>query len=214
METVALLKNKHLYRIWFISLTRSMIASPEKTAEVKKLINDQQGKYFRHLFKIGNLKPRRGIDLKNRFLEAHISGINLAIDQISTFSQKYPELAKFDLIDPRWVRFVVDWSSILAGQAAAACNSESDEGGPFDDADRCVDAWLAYDTALVELGMAQDRLDDCLFQNSNPPEQIPVDDDNPFGGGIEVDPCVDQSMAVVLAENNVNAAWDDIRVWC
>ena len=191
-----------------------MIASSENAAKVKKQINDQQEKYFKQLFKIGGIKPRPGIDTKSKLLEAHISGLNLTINQIVNFTRQYPELAKYDLIDPRWTRFVVDWSSVLAGQAAAACNSQSDEGEPFNDSDRCVEAWLAYDEALIELGMAQDNLDDCLFQNSNPPDQIPVDEDNPFGGGIEVDPCVTQEMDVVLAENNVNAAWHDINLFC
>ena len=214
MKTVKLLRNKHLYRIWFINLTRSLIASPENIVKAKDLINGRQQKYFKQLFMIGNIKPRPGIDPKSKIFEAHISGLNLMINQVTTFTGKYPELAKYDLVDPRWTRFVVDWSSVLAGQAAAACNSQSDEGEPFDDPDRCVDAWLAYNDAVIELGMAQDDLDDCLFQNSNPPDQIPVDDDNPFGGGIEVDPCVTQAMDVVLAENNVNAAWDDINVFC
>ncbi len=57
--------------------------------------------------------------------------------------------------------------------------------------------------------MAKDNLEDCWFNNSNPPLDETQDDDNPFGDDWpELDPCLTYTLDVIIRENNVNAAWD------
>jgi hypothetical protein len=210
MDTVSLIRNKHLYRIWFVDLIHSMIASPEYVEKVKQQVQRKE-KYFDKLFAIGNIPPKSDIDLSSKLFLAHIEGFKLVYDQVTTLTDKYPEFAQFELTDPRVIRFVVDWSDFLAGQAAAACNSQSGDTMGMDDATKCVDALLEYDDFLGKLGKAQDKLDECLLENGAPP--VVESSDNPFSPPPLV-PCTALLMDVVNAENNVNAAWDRINQNC
>lgn len=168
------------------------------------------------LFKIGNLKPNTGATTASKVFQAHLEGLKIVGEQVKHFTHKYPSLSKIELTDARWIRFLVDWAGVLAGQAAASANSQSDdEGGPFDDPTRCVDAWIDYNDAIIEHGEAKSKLDDCLISQIPPVDEFILNDENPYGSsGTGLTPCNAEAMAVVVAENNVNAAWDDIRVWC
>jgi hypothetical protein len=216
MKTTLIIRHKHLYRIWFIHFVRYLGANPDTIDKTLKQISQNEERYFKNLFKVGNIKPRKGVTTRSKVFEAHLDGIKTVGNQLKYFTGKFPQLATFELNDPSWIRIVTDWAEVLAGQAAASCNTQAeDDGGGLDDPERCVDAWLAYDEAVIAYGMAQDNLDDCRFQNSNPPLDTAPEDEGPFGGdGDEIDPCLTQAMDLILAENNMNAAWEDINRYC
>lgn len=215
METTLVIRHKHLYKIWFVDLIRQMIADPDRIDKTLSEIGQQEDRYLKTLFAVGGIKPRSTATTDSKIFKAHLEGLKVVGSQVKKFTKKYPKLQSVELADARWIRTVVDWAGVLAGQAAASCNSQAeDDGGPFNDPNKCVDAWLAYNDAVIAHGMAQANLDDCLFQNSNPPQDQTPDDNGPFGGIPALDPCLTQAMTVVLAENNMNAAWNDISVWC
>lgn len=213
MEKTILIKNRQLYKFWFVELIRRAIAQKEVMEDIQG-IEKRPDDYFKLLFAVGNIKPGKKPDTSHPFFKAHLKGLAIASKSFSMLVEKYPKIQKLELVDARLVTSIADWAHILSGQAAAACNAQSDEGNDaISDADRCVRAWNDYNDAAIDLGMAQDNLRDCEFQNSNPEVVLGPDDDGPFSVP-PVDPCLHAAMDVVLAENNVNAAWDDINVYC
>lgn len=212
MDSVLLIRHKPIYRTWFIDVIRSLVAFPEKREKAKAWVKAQPDEYYDLLFKVGSLKPKAGFNAKNRFFEAHLKGFITLVQQVERFTTKYPELEKLDLADARWAQIVVEWAAALAGQAAAACNSQCDDGGGASDAMRCVDAWIAYDEAIWDKLMAEADLEDCRFQNSNPTDTVPSD--SPFDPPGSIDPCMGLVEDILLAENAANDAWNDIAKYC
>jgi hypothetical protein len=214
MQMTKLIKNRHLYDLWFLQLTRYAMAAPNEAPKVIADLTKDRTKYIERLFKIGSIRPNGRETEDDKIFRAHLNGLQLFLDRLQSINEKHPELCTRQLVDARAFRLVADWSNLLAHQAAAYCNSFSEESDPFDDPSRCVDAWINFNDAMIKYYMEKADYDDCMFQNSNPPIPETEEEPGPYGTSMEIDPCLHQLRSMILAENNMNAAWDEIRVWC